>query len=118
MGIEINASKVEISGFTLQNSIGIMIMPFFKDTNNNTISGNIFKVDEFIDGFSGVTIWGSNYSTVSDNSFFNCGLWMMESHQNTIKNNTVNGKPLVYFEDASDVDLRLEGRDPTPLLYK
>jgi parallel beta-helix repeat protein len=100
MGIEINASNVEISGFTLQNSVGIMIMPFFKDTNNNTISGNIFKVDEF--GLGGVTIFISNYSTVSDNSFFNCGLWMIESHQNTIKNNTVNGKPLVYFEDASD----------------
>jgi parallel beta-helix repeat protein len=100
MVIEINASNVEISGFTLQNSIGIMIMPFFKDTNNNTISGNIFRVDEF--GLGGVTIFSSNYSTVSDNSFFNCGLWMMESHQNTIKNNTVNGKPLVYFEDASD----------------
>ena len=101
-GILINASTVEISGFTLQNSIGIMIMPFFEDTNNNTISGNIFKVDELLQGLSGVTIFSSNYSTISDNTFFNCGPIILFSYHNSVYNNTVNDKPLVYFEDASD----------------
>ena len=100
MGILITASRVEISGFTLQNNIGIMIASFFEDTNNNTISGNIFKVDEFFDGLGSVAIF-SDYSTISDNSFFKCGL-LVFSYHNFVYNNTVNGKPLVYYEGASD----------------
>ena len=99
MGILINASEVEIRGFTFHNGYSIMTTPFFEYTNI-IISGNIFKVDEFMLGLGGVTIF-SDYSTISDNSFLNCSP-LMFSYHNSVYNNTVNGKPLVYFEDASD----------------
>ncbi|KYK23105.1 hypothetical protein AYK24_01440 [Thermoplasmatales archaeon SG8-52-4] len=40
-------------------------------------------------------------NTISSNSFINDGLRGSSSH-NTIYNNTVNGKPLVYLEDVSN----------------
>jgi parallel beta-helix repeat protein len=57
-------------------------------------------VSESFQGFGGVFIF-SNYSTISNNTFSNCGIWLLSYH-NTVYNNTVNGKPLVYFEEASD----------------
>lgn len=96
--IEINASKVEIRDFTFQNSIAIMTMPFFEEV---TISNNIFKIEEFTSGVGGIGIF-SNYSNISDNSFFNCSPWITSSNHNSVYNNTVNGKPLVYFGGASD----------------
>jgi parallel beta-helix repeat protein len=39
---------------------------------------------------------------VIDNSFSNNGLIVVSSYQNTVENNIVNGKPLVYLEDAAD----------------
>jgi len=47
---------------------------------------------------------------VSDNSFFNDGLFVDYSYHNTIENNIVNGKPLVYFEDKSDCEITQAGQ--------
>lgn len=96
-GVIINASEVEIRGFTFQNCIAITTMPFFED---NIISDNIFRVEEYNLGLGGIIIF-SNYSIISNNSFLNCGI-IVFSYHNSIYNNTVNGKALVYFESVSD----------------
>ncbi len=110
-GISIVVSEVCISGFTIQNGNGITITSYSLEvTNNNTITGNIFKSNESFYGFGGITISNSVYNTVSYNSFFNCGLMMISFdyldivtvYPNFVYNNTVNGKPLVYFENTSD----------------
>ncbi len=110
-GISIVVPEVYIRGFTIQNGSTIYISSHSLEvTNNNTISGNIFKSNEYVYGTGGVRIINSNYNTISNNSFFDCGI-MMETfdyldigtlYPNFVYNNTVNGKPLVYFEDTSD----------------
>ena len=109
--IDIVVSEVYVSGFTIQNGSGISIESYsLVVTNNNTITGNIFKSNEYVFGIGGVEISNSVYNTVSNNSFFNCGLMMISFdyldivtvYPNFVYNNTVNGKPLVYFENTSD----------------
>lgn len=97
--ISIDVPKVNVSGFTMQNSFGIMITDF----DNNSIYGNIIKSNESFMGLGGVFIINSSYNTVSGNSFFNCGLdILVSSYHNSVNDNTINGKPLVYFEGVSD----------------
>ena len=90
-GIWVNVSEVLISGFTLQNSSGIYI----DISNNITIDNNI------VNGYSGIAMFYSSNSIVTNNSFFNCGLVLVGYH-NLVSNNTVNDKPLVYLESTSD----------------
>ncbi|UCF13418.1 MAG: right-handed parallel beta-helix repeat-containing protein [Thermoplasmatales archaeon] len=110
-GISIVVSEVCVSDFTIQNGSGITIDSYSREvTNNNTITGNIFKSNESFYGFGGITLSDSVYNTFSNNSFFNCGLNMISfnyfailtAYPNFVYNNTVNGKPLVYFENTSD----------------
>ena len=109
--IDIVVSEVYVSSFTIQNGSGISIESYSLEvTNNNTITGNIFKSNESFYGFGGITIINSSYNTISNNSFFDCGLMLetfdifdvTNSRNNFVYNNTVNGKPLVYFENTSD----------------
>lgn len=101
MAMGINKTGVEIREFTFLNQFGIIAGPFFEEFNNIIISDNIFKVSGLTNGFGGVFIF-SNYSTISNNTFSNCGIWLFSYH-NIVYNNMVNGKPLVYHEDVSDI---------------
>lgn len=44
---------------------------------------------------------------ITNNSFFNCGLYISDDFtwHNSVRNNTVNSKPLVYLEGVSDLEL-------------
>jgi parallel beta-helix repeat protein len=120
--VSVSADWVNISGFTIQNSgdkwdnAGIDIR-----SNHNTITGNIisnnrdgiylrfFSSNNVITGNTissnnrdGIYLCYSSNNTISGNSFFNNGLWVDGAYQNTVVNNMVNGKPLVYLEDESD----------------
>ena len=44
----------------------------------------------------------SDYNQITDNIFFNTGFYVYRSLNNTVKNNIVNGKPIVYLEDKSN----------------
>lgn len=73
--------------------IGIGINYF---SNYNSISGN-----NITDNAYGIYLSSSsNHNSISGNSFTNCGLFVSDSYQNHVENNTVNGRPLVYLEDA------------------
>jgi parallel beta-helix repeat protein len=59
----------------------------------NTLTNNTF----------GINIgWSSSNNIISGNVFVNDGLAVGDSYENTVVNNLVNGKPLVYLENMSD----------------
>lgn len=64
-------------------------------TMNNIISNNV----------GGLILDQSNYNTVSNNIFTKDGVGIFGSYQNTMMNNTVNGKPLIYLYGKSDMIL-------------
>jgi len=102
-GISIDVSEVTIIGFTLQNWSLIFIGSNNGTINNNTITNNIFKSNKEQFGLGGILIFNSSYNTISDNTFFNCGFIILGPiGHNSIINNTINDKPIVYFEGASN----------------
>ena len=107
-GIFTTVSDVSISSFTIQNGMGLIVWSDFGVPSNNNIYNNIFKLDNYSVGWGGVMIF-STYNAVSDNSFFNCGLWVL-SYPNFVYNNMVNDKPLVYLEYTSDIVINEAGQ--------
>ena len=75
------------------NGLGIYI----DYSNNNSISNN-----NILNNYIGIFIGSSNNNTIEINEFLDDGLFVCDSYRNEVRNNTVNGKPLVYLEDESD----------------
>ena len=74
---------------------------------NNTITGNNVNNNSI----GGISLWNScNNNTITGNTFVNCGLFVLEHYQNTVEDNTVNGKPLVYLVDASEYTVEDAGQ--------
>ena len=77
-----------------------------RDSSNNTITGNNVR-----NNADGIRLSSScNNNTITGNTFVNDGLSVHDSYQNTVKNNTVNGKPLVYLKDVSDYKVEDAGQ--------
>jgi len=117
---------INISGFTLQSTAQEQgVFMYLSRSNSNIVSGNIILgsihiyrsdhntisnniitlTDANYDGI-GLYLHDSNYNIITDNVFFNSGLsfrYANPFHQNIVSNNTVNGKPLVYYEEESDI---------------
>jgi parallel beta-helix repeat protein len=70
---------------------------------NNTISRNIIENNVY-----GIYLYGSTSYNIYGNTFTNCGLYFdfygyyWRRCHNSVKDNTVNGKPLTYLEDVSN----------------
>ena len=108
----------------LNSAHGIVL----SSSNDNIVSGNIILNNQFhgivLGESSGNTIAGntiddswsiylesSNNNFISDNIFVNySGLFVLESYDNIVKNNFVNGKPLVYLENEFDKVVKNAGQ--------
>ncbi|MGB3458549.1 MAG: NosD domain-containing protein [Halobacteriota archaeon] len=76
-------------------------------SSNNTITGNNVSNN----GGRGISLYySSNNNTLTDNVFVFDGLSVYSSYKNTVEDNTVNGKPLVYLEDVSDYKVEDAGQ--------
>jgi parallel beta-helix repeat protein len=76
------------------------------DSSNNFITGNNVSNNVF-----GIYLYySSNNNTITGNVFVNGGLSVYFSYQNTVEDNTVNGKSLVYLEDVSDYKVEDAGQ--------
>jgi parallel beta-helix repeat protein len=65
--------------------------------------GNVTIQNFHIDGFSfGIYLSGSNNDRIYNNTLTNTGIHIFYSFQNEVQGNTVNGKPLVYLENAKN----------------
>jgi parallel beta-helix repeat protein len=96
-GILIDNSKNNVvfsNSITLSEGIGIALYDF---SENNTILMNTFS-----DNQRGLVLTGgAEFNTVTDNVFFNDGVFVYGAWENTFLNNSVNNKPLLYLEDES-----------------
>jgi len=66
-------------------------------SGNSTISGN-----DITNNGGGILLFYSSGNSISGNTFINNGLFVIHSYQNSVENNTVNGRPLVYLEGVSN----------------
>ncbi len=108
-----------IAGNTFSNNYWYGISHWY--STSNTISGNNVSNNKY----SGFCLWSSSNNVITGNTFVNNGLFVYKSYQNTVEDNIVNDKPLVYHEDTSDIavtdagqvilvncnDIRLENLD-------
>ena len=91
--IDVKASQVTISGLTIKRNeskkypyYGIYI-----GRPETIICNNIISNIE-----TGISVY-SDRNVISDNEFINCGIYATSTqYSNTIENNYVNGKPLIY----------------------
>lgn len=75
--------------------------------SNNSISRNTI----YSTGWGGIDLTGNYPVIVADNTFFNCGLDVYyKPAKNIVSNNTVNGKPLVYLYEKSDLNIDNAGQ--------
>jgi len=104
--IIITADKVNVTGFTLQNSGNVFPKAGINVSSDyNTLSGNIM-----INNFYGVTLWHSSNNVISENNITNndhCGMYMSGSSNNIItgnvfRNHQYNG---IGIYDSSDNNL-------------
>ena len=75
--------------------------------NNNTITGNTVCNNS---RYGIVLFISSNNNTITSNVFVNDSLFVMNSYQNTVEDNIVNDKPLVYLEDVSNYKVEDAGQ--------
>ena len=66
-------------------------------SSNNTLADNTANSNSH-----GIRLHSSSNNTLTGNIFVNDGLFVWSSYHNSVENNTVNGKPLVYLEDTTD----------------
>jgi len=119
------------------NGTGIQLGWSYTSTHNNTIYGNtirsggeyvnpnciginvadahanIVKANKIVNMTYGIRIAASSYNNISDNTFINCGIflaWEFSWYMNHIKNNTVNGKPLVYLYGVNNYEVADAGQ--------
>ena len=96
VGIELlgTTNSLITSNTASNNYYGIYLR---SSDNNNLTSNTVNENDNY-----GIYMYSSDSNNLSGNTFVNDGLFVQYSYHNTVEDNTVNGKPLVYLEDASD----------------
>ena len=101
-GIDLNYARDNIIyNNTIQYNYGDGI--FLWESNNNTIYDNKIQSNGLMYLGYGIYLGGSNSNVLYNNIFLNDSLFVMASYNNIVKNNTVNGKLLVYLESIGDV---------------
>ncbi|MEM2979868.1 MAG: NosD domain-containing protein [Thermoproteota archaeon] len=83
---------------------------YLYDSCDNEITENKMKNNNY-----GLALYGSERNKIIKNEFVNCGLYLAFytydgvikfSYYNVIKNNTVNGKPVLYLENEADKTIK------------
>ena len=75
-------------------------------SSNNSISGNNITANSWC----GIFLGGSSGNNIVGNIFADSGLVVDNSYENTVENNLVNDKPLVYLEGASHLNVGEAGQ--------
>ena len=94
----VTIKKINIKGFWQ----GIHLSSF---SSNNTIDGN-----NLTNNVWGICLYESSYNFITENLFINNGLFVSSSYGNVVEDNLVNGKPLVYLEGVSHLNVSEAGQ--------
>jgi parallel beta-helix repeat protein len=99
-----SSSGSSLSGNNIANNVyrGIDLV----NSSSNTLSGNNVTAN----GGYGIGLYLSSSNIISGNTFANNGLSVYLSYQNSVENNTVNGRPLVYLEGVSNFTVKDAGQ--------
>ncbi|MFZ2071626.1 MAG: NosD domain-containing protein [Halobacteriota archaeon] len=89
-----STNNVILNNTISNNSYGIWLLDY---SNGNTIMNNSFSKNT-----RGIYLDLSSNITLLNNVFVSDGLFVEGSYENIVRNNTVNGKPLVYLEGQSN----------------
>jgi parallel beta-helix repeat protein len=102
--IYIDENHIKIRGFTIKNceSVDRLILLSSKAHNTTIIDNNIITDINFSSRTDGIGVYSACNNVISNNSFFYGGLYVHNSSHNSIFNNTVDGKYLVYLENEGD----------------
>ena len=103
-GIKVISSSNKITGNTVSSNNWYGIYLIY--SNNNTISGNNVSDNKGI----GIYLDDSSSNIIKGNTLVNDGLFVRDSYQNSVEDNSVNDKPLVYLEDVSDCKVENAGQ--------
>jgi parallel beta-helix repeat protein len=90
-----SSSNNILTGNAVYNSTNCI---YLAHSSNNTVAGNTATNNSL-----GIRLKSSSNNMIKSNTFVNDGLFVGSLDQNTVEDNTVNGKPLVYLKDASDI---------------
>ena len=127
---DVTADRVNISGFTVMGAAGWSPHTgiYLNSTNHcsiydNTVISNrcgiclYYSSDNTLTGNTassnddcGICLYYSSENMLTGNTFVNDGLFICGSYHNNVENNTVNGKPLVYLEDATNYTITSAGQ--------
>jgi len=90
-GFFITANRVNVTGFTIRNSGGIVPVGIYARSDGNTFVGNIIK-----NNGDGIWLYKSNKNIVQNNVITDhtFGIHVYDSHDNIIENNTVQNGSL------------------------
>jgi parallel beta-helix repeat protein len=97
-----NSSSNTISRNDVTNNIDGIVL---ESTCNNTVSGNNITANRNY----GIGLGSSSGNSISGNAFTDDGL-VSDSYQNSVENNTVNGKPLVCLEGVANYSVSNAGQ--------
>ena len=99
-----SASSNDISGNNITGNGGGIVLRY--DSNSNSISRNVIKGNG-----EGIGIHDSSTNNhVRQNAFINDSLYVQYPYPNSVENNTVNGRPLVYLESVRDYSVEDAGQ--------
>jgi len=96
------SSNNNISGNNITKSFGGI---WLSNSYNNGIAGN-----NITNSYHGIWLQYSLNNSIAENIFVNDGLYVYDSYMIFVKNNTVNGKPLVYLETVTNYTVKNAGQ--------
>jgi parallel beta-helix repeat protein len=102
---ESSNNQVSRNNITANGVHGIILSAYSYD---NSVNGNV--IEENSD--TGIELWAWTHNNeITENVFINDGLRVANSYGNIVQNNSVNGKPLLYFEGISDLTIADSGME-------
>jgi len=117
----VTADNVYINGFTVTGANGLDTAGIYLSSSNNSRIENVNASNNWYgiylwyssnntiannnvssNNIDGIDLCYSSNNNIANNTFHLNGMFVFDSYDNAVVNNTVNGKPLVYLENVND----------------